>query len=238
MSPQTKQLLISVPVGLLSLFGFLYLWRFADRVGINHWLSGVVMVTVCQAGATLAAFRRLDPTPKKGAVLLVLGLILLSAASLVNEYVTSFFTPSGAYIWLALLPSIIFAARHEFRKLAVANPDSVTDFEHWPFRILVGARIALPISVVVFLIGQWMGISKGAAYASVVAILFSVFLDAIMSYIFPKLAHQRPSNAFLAFISLLSIFAKPDVGRSQAGGMAILFLVLFACVIAISSSFL
>lgn len=235
MKPQVKQILGTVTFGLIAVLaplGLIYISKLFDRLEINYWLSRIGIITMILVGGMLAVFNQIDPMRKKALVLSALGLMLLLIALVLNEYVTSFFAPSAMHMGLAFLPSVAFLAHQEFKEFAATSFNASADIEGWPFRILLGARVAEVIFLGIFLIFAFVGMPNGAfGFFLIASITFALFTDAALSYLFPKLAHKRPSNRFLAYVFQASLFAAPSYGRTYMAVSAVLFFVLFVGVL-------
>jgi len=102
-----KEHLITAVIVIFGVAG-LYLAMRAREFGISVWLGLVLGLTGFLCFVLVFTFRTLDPFRKRAAVLMVGGLLCLSAAGLVNELVVPFFTPSKLYVLLAFLPSLLY----------------------------------------------------------------------------------------------------------------------------------
>ena len=108
----------------------------------------------------------------------------------------------------------------------------MTPAEHRLYRVLLMVRIGSAIALLMFLGLALYGkiISRIADSNMVVLILtitFFVFLDALISYMFPRLAAQIPANALLAYIFRASLFSKSGEKKSYILSIMILTVVIF-----------
>ena len=234
MSPQTKEMLIATPIVLVAMVGVLFLWRLVERFGVSYWLSGVVILTVFVLGVLFVTYRTLDPVRKKSSALMALGLVALTVASLLNEYVSHFFTPSGIYLLAAFLPAIAFAAYHSV--LLILEDRGTTHESESPtvehesktiLRLMLVARAAWVFFLVAFLVARYLGVPRPVVWSLIAAVMLSLFTDALISYLNPTAAKRTHAKPLEAVIARLSIFADPEATRGYALGVAILSAVLF-----------
>jgi len=112
-----KEHLITAVIVIFGVTG-LYLAMRAREFGISVWLGGVLALTTFFSFVLVIHFRALDPFRKRASVLMVGGLLCLSAAGLVNELVVPFFTPSRLHLVLAFLPSLLYVGYHAYKDRA------------------------------------------------------------------------------------------------------------------------
>jgi hypothetical protein len=241
MSPQAKELLLATPIALAVVIGVAFLWRLTERFGLSHWLGGVVILTVSLLALLLMTYRTLDPGRKKASALMALGLVALSIASVVNEYVSRFFTPSGLYVLAAFLPTTAFLGYRSVRDILESRETAVKSVvpnaaggSNSLWRLMLLSRAAWVVFLLSFLIVGQLNTSKMIRGSLIAAICFSIFTDALISYVDPTAAKRRPTRPFEAVISRLSLFADPKATPRYALGVVILsaFMCLTALYIA------
>jgi hypothetical protein len=120
MKRETRDLLISAPIVLAGFIGLTYLTRFTDSLGVSRWLTGVVGLTTFFGSLLAFSYRKLDEMRQQGGLLLLGGLLVLSGASVVNEFVVHLFSPSIGYVLLAFGPSLALVGYREY--FAKKNP--------------------------------------------------------------------------------------------------------------------
>ncbi len=225
-------MLIAAPIALVAIVGVSFLWRLAERFGMSHWLFGVVVLTVSILGVLSMTYRRFDPVRQKASALMALGLVALSIASLANEYVSRFFTPSTIYLLIALLPAMVFAVYQFVLQHREANSElEAATAEHEPksvLRLMLVARGTYAFFLVVFLVAASLSVPKAVTASLIAAVMFSIFTDAVICYVYPMAAKRTPIKPLEAFISKMSLFADPATTRGYALSTAILSAILFA----------
>lgn len=95
----------AVAIALVVQFGSSWL---GGKVGASPWLTSVVALTILVLMAGTWVYRNIDEMRKKAMLLLFIGLVTLSMAGLINEYVEHFFSPAMLHSILAFLPAILF----------------------------------------------------------------------------------------------------------------------------------
>ena len=114
------------PIIVAVLFIVTFVYWLGAQFGISRWLTGVVSLTLLFLCVILFSFRQFDQVRKRGSLLMAAAFTALTAASLVNEYVNHFFTPSYFYLFLAIAPLFIFSAYHAYLEWRELNSTSTT----------------------------------------------------------------------------------------------------------------
>lgn len=97
------------------------------------------------------------------------------------------------------------------------------------YRLLLAARIGTVISFALafFVLSPISGSSITAKHMAVSIILFTFFVEAVVSYKHPQLEKQIPPNALLAKILKLSVLNSPATSQGRKLVMAISVFILF-----------
>lgn len=113
--PKPREVLFNFALLATAMVGIGFVYKLGDAIGMTRWLTGVLGGSTVWLCVMVVTYRRLVPFQKKGSLLLALGFVVLSIASAINEYAVHFFEPSGIYLLVAVLPSFVFAAYHEYK---------------------------------------------------------------------------------------------------------------------------
>lgn len=124
---QAKKLIEAIIAGGIGLVLFYLAMTLGRNAGASPWLTGVVTVTIVFLLAAGFRFREHDNNDRIRGLLLVIGLVSLSAAGIANEYVKHFFIPSFFYVVMALLPGLVFAVYRAFLEMRSNESTDVND---------------------------------------------------------------------------------------------------------------
>lgn len=210
-------------------FGFQWLGR---ELGASPWLTGLVTLTVVMLVLGGSNYRKVDEMRQKALLLLFVSLIGLTIASVVNEYVLHFFSPSRGYALLAFLPAISFVAYRAWMERRVPNAEIGESGGYDPsiamYRVLLCARTGSVAFLFIFVLAEFVAALNAVRPALILAILICVFVDATVSYKHPQHAKQTPSNFWLANISRTSFFHDPKATQAYTLAVALLSGILCA----------
>lgn len=98
-----------------------------EIVGASPWLTSVVTLTIFLLIVGAWSYRDIDEIRKKGLLLMLIGLFILSMAGFVNEYIEHFFSPTMLHSILAFLPTILFFVYHAWSEKRAFNASSVNN---------------------------------------------------------------------------------------------------------------
>ncbi len=96
------------------------------------------------------------------------------------------------------------------------------------YRLLLAARIGTVFFLVTFAVLSFVaGVSVTIRLGVLSIILFTFFVDALVSYTHPQFEKQTPRNLLHANILKLSVLNAPTTTQGHKLGMAILVAILF-----------
>ena len=96
------------------------------------------------------------------------------------------------------------------------------------YRLLLAARIGTVFFLITFaILGFIAGVSLTIKLGVVSIILFTFFVDAVVSYTHPQFEMQTPKNLLHANILKLSVLNAPATTQGRKLIMAILVVILF-----------
>ncbi len=93
--------------------------------------------------------------------------------------------------------------------------------------LLISARTGSIVSLASFLVTALAEVQDSIKAVFIAATMFCLFADATISYVYPRLAKQTPSNSLLAAVYQVSFFYDQKATRGYTLAMVILFGVLF-----------
>jgi peptidoglycan/LPS O-acetylase OafA/YrhL len=113
LSAKAKTFLQTLLGGLVAMGMVALVFRLAQELRVSYWLAGCATTTIVSLVGLVWQRRVLDRLRVTGLILFAAGFGILTAASVVNEYISPFFAPSRIYVLLALVPCIAYLCWRE-----------------------------------------------------------------------------------------------------------------------------
>ena len=103
-----KELIVIAGLMGVGLGALIALERLSAHLGITRFTTFSSALAVFLVVVSVTQWRKLHPPNRPGLVLMTCGLSVLATCSVINEFVTQFFTPGRVYLVAAMAPSIAY----------------------------------------------------------------------------------------------------------------------------------